>query len=103
MAANDDDNFIDGVLIGAVVGTLVGGILGVLLAPRRRTLPAMAPEAKTSPETAAEMSESTNGSLESARRGLEEKLEQLNQAIEATRTKLTNNPGGDPPPTEPLS
>jgi gas vesicle protein len=102
MAANEDDSFIDGVLIGAVVGTLVGGILGVLLAPRRRTLPATAPETKTSSETA-EMPESTNGSIESARRGLEEKLEQLNQAIEATRSKLTNNPGGDPPPTEPLS
>jgi hypothetical protein len=103
MAANEDDSFIDGVLIGAVVGTLVGGILGVLLAPRRRTLPATPPETETSPEIAVEMPESTNGSIESARRGLEEKLEQLNQAIEATRTKLTNNPGGDPPPTGPLS
>jgi hypothetical protein len=102
MAANDDDNFIDGLLIGAVVGTLVGGILGVLLAPRRRTLPAVTPETEASAQTE-EMPESTNGSIESARRGLEEKLEQLNQAIEATRTKLTNNPGGDPPPTEPQS
>lgn len=98
MAVNDDDSFIDGVLIGAVVGTLVGGILGVLLAPRRRTLP----EANI-PSEAVEMPESSNGSIDSARRGLEEKLEQLNQAIEATRTKITNNPVGDPPPAEPLS
>jgi len=97
MAASDDDNFVDGLLIGAVVGTLVGGLLGFMLAPRRR--PAVLGDS-TLGTVEGDAPAPSGRSLDDARRVLEEKIAQLNRAIDETRSRLGAAPPAEPPPPQ---
>jgi len=90
---SQQNNFLGGFILGAVVGGAVGGVLGVLTASRlprkklqsqadalaRRTLKRPAEKPPTPP---------TPQSIETARRGLEDKIAQLNDAIDDVRQKL---------------
>jgi hypothetical protein len=93
---SQQDNFSGGFILGAIVGGVVGGIFGVALAtaktaqsplpeedakvarPRRR--PLRVPTSSESPVT--------EQSMEVARQGLEDRIAQLNDAIDDVRQQL---------------
>jgi gas vesicle protein len=87
------DNFLGGFLAGTVVGGAVGGILGVLLASK---LPKQEPATEESFKLnkpsgrKRQMKPPTEQSIEAARRGLEDKIAQLNEAIDDVRQQLGN-------------
>ena len=83
------DNFLGGFLLGTLVGGTVGGVLGVVLATRR----SKAIEDKSysflnngNPENILD----TETNIELARRRLEDKIAQLNGAIDDVRHQLAN-------------
>ncbi|MFM7438973.1 MAG: hypothetical protein ACKO2V_10280 [Snowella sp.] len=83
------DNFLGGFLLGTLVGGTVGGVLGVVLATRR----SKAIEDKTDsfldngkPKNILD----TETNIELARRRLEDKIAQLNGAIDDVRHQLAN-------------
>ena len=82
------DNFAGGFLLGTIIGGTVGGILGVLLA-NRQTKASTAPYPSQSPEDALPSLDS-EANIELARRRLEEKIAQLNGAIDDVRHQLGN-------------
>jgi gas vesicle protein len=89
------DNFGSGFLAGTIVGGLVGGIVGALIASGRASetdttdaslLNPGSSEAKPSKGKKRQLKDSE--SIEFARRGLEDKIAQLNAAIDEVRTQL---------------
>ncbi|MBD2154744.1 hypothetical protein [Leptolyngbya sp. FACHB-16] len=90
---SQQDNFLGGFILGAVVGGAVGGVLGVLTASR---LPKQKLQAKTDVLARRALKRPiekgatppTPQSIEAARRGLEDKIAQLNDAIDDVRQKL---------------
>ncbi|NET31774.1 MAG: hypothetical protein F6K19_07195 [Cyanothece sp. SIO1E1] len=89
---SERDNFAGGFFTGALVGGVVGGIIGVLLTSRLSNETAEAdgfnlseekPSKKKRPLTSAD-----EQSMEIARRGLEDKIAQLNDAIDDVRQQL---------------
>jgi uncharacterized membrane protein len=92
---SQQDNFSGGFILGAIVGGVVGGIFGVALAtaktastttaaddakvarPRRRPLRVPTSESPV-----------TEQSMEVARQGLEDRIAQLNDAIDDVRLQL---------------
>lgn len=93
---SQQDNFGSGFFLGTLFGGIVGGVIGVVVATR-----VTARDRRGSDE------ESLNGSepegmlaaseeeMEIARRGLEDKIAQLNTAIDDVRQRL-NSPNGYP-------
>jgi hypothetical protein len=97
---SDQDNFGSGFILGAVVGGLVGGILGAVVASRLnqeaedsdgldRSFPG-AP--RHNRERTRSLHKASQPDIELARRSLEDKIAQLNDAIDAARQQLG---GGD--------
>ncbi|MBD2464185.1 hypothetical protein H6G89_24590 [Oscillatoria sp. FACHB-1407] len=89
------DNFVGGFLTGAVVGGVVGGILGVLIASKVANADAATseetfPKLSTKPNKGrrGQLKPPTEQSIELARRGLEDKIAQLNEAIDDVRQQL---------------
>ena len=85
------NNFAGGFLLGTLIGGTVGGILGVLLANRQNKTVRGEEEASLS------LSDVNTGNLfdteaniELARRRLEDKIAQLNVAIDDVRHQLSN-------------
>ena len=93
------DNFVGGFFLGTLVGGAIGGILGALVATRQKT--------DAEPDTATNgagnslegqpirrrILQAPNGHLddmEMARRSLEDKIAQLNDAIDDVRHQLGN-------------
>jgi len=92
------DGFTGGFFLGTIVGGVVGGILGAVVATRRR--PQETNEENTSlisPGSGAKFE--TEESIEKARRSLEDKIAQLNTAIDDVRQQL-GPVNGNPPPQE---
>lgn len=91
---NQRDGFTGGFLAGALVGSILGGIVGALVASRATdTDPADASllksgtsEAKAGKAKKLKLKDSD--SIEVARRSLEDKIAQLNAAIDEVRTQL---------------
>ena len=85
------DNFAGGFLAGALFGGVVGGIVGVLVTSRlsRETSESdslkLAQDEDASGRSLQGMSEER---MEVARRGLEDKIAQLNEAIDDVRQQL---------------
>jgi gas vesicle protein len=82
-------NFLGGFLLGTVVGGVVGGVIGTLAASRlSQAEPKLEgkPEAKTVKKRQLKASPEQN--MEVARRGLEDKIAQLNDAIDDVRQQL---------------
>lgn len=88
------DGFASGFLAGAIVGGLIGGIMGALVAGQRDTddeaeqslLKAKRLEAKTIKGKKRQLN--SEESIEVARRSLEDKIAQLNTAIDDVRQQL---------------
>lgn len=81
------EGFTSGFLLGSLVGGAVGGVIGALVASRRTggendqdPLLMQSKRGEANPEA--------SGNMESARRSLEEKISQLNMAIDDVRQQL---------------
>lgn len=87
---SQQDNFSGGFVLGAIVGGVVGGIIGSVVTAQR--LAEESEEVQTKPELQAKpkrrMRGSTEQNIELARRGLEDKIAQLNDAIDDVRQQL---------------
>lgn len=97
-------NFIGGFLLGTVVGGAVGGVIGALAAGRlaqQETLESKDSFSRLEPKPSRKRSikPPTEQSIETARRGLEDKIAQLNEAIDDVRQQLgaVNGSHGESP------
>lgn len=85
-------NFFGGFLAGTIVGGVVGGILGAVVASRISQPEAAESEGFTKvegkPAKKRQLKAPTEQSIEIARRGLEDKIAQLNDAIDDVRQQL---------------
>ncbi len=94
---SQQDNFFGGFLVGALVGGVVGGVLGTLVAPRLSKQDTLESEKKFSRldgKKGEKRPHQTEQSIEASRRGLEDKIAQLNEAIDDVRLKLGGINGG---------
>ncbi|MBD1839768.1 MULTISPECIES: hypothetical protein [unclassified Coleofasciculus] len=90
------DSFGSGFLAGTIVGGLVGGIVGALVASGRASETNDTPDAsllnpgssEAKPSKGKKRQLKDSESIEFARRGLEDKIAQLNAAIDEVRTQL---------------
>lgn len=85
---SQQDNFSGGFVLGAIVGGIVGGIIGSVVTSQR-----LAEEVEEKPELPnAKPKKRVKGSseqnIELARRSLEDKIAQLNDAIDDVRQQL---------------
>lgn len=91
---SQQDNFAGGFLLGTFVGGVVGGVLGVLVASRIKTDAAgneVFPKMEGNPvKKKRQLRQPTEQTIETARRGLEDKIAQLNDAIDDVRQQLSN-------------
>ena len=95
---SQQDNFSGGFVLGAIVGGIVGGVLGSLLTSQRLEnaseepllKKADAPETKVSKGKKRSLRGSTEQNIELARRSLEDKIAQLNDAIDDVRQQLSS-------------
>ncbi|AGY57340.1 hypothetical protein [Gloeobacter kilaueensis] len=94
--SGEQDGFLDGLVTGAVIGAVVGGVLTGLLMPRLRRDRTAEPESVPQQPVAP-------SSLEDARRVLDEKIAELNQAIEQTRDRLTSTSAQPDEPPDPAA
>jgi gas vesicle protein len=87
---SDKDNFSTGFLLGTIVGSVVGGIVGTVIANQNKD--------KTS-KNGTELGFKNNSykefdseeNMENARLSLEDKINQLNHAIDDVRVTLLKN------------
>jgi gas vesicle protein len=80
------DGFSTGFLLGSIVGGLVGGTIGVLLANRQQE--GDEPEVLRRVKARTQGKNSDGQSIESARQSLEDKIADLNGAIDEVRSSL---------------
>lgn len=93
------EGFGSGFIAGSIVGGIVGGAVGAWLSARSRS-PAVSSQEELFPSPDADSPPSeTPESLEGTRRHLEEKIAQLNLAIEEVRDRLGNVDEGTPLPS----
>lgn len=94
---SQQDNFAGGFFLGAIIGGAIGGVLGAVLATRQLADTEIEDENGTSPSLEGKpnrkkrLPRSTNGqmdNIEAARRSLEDKIAQLNDAIDDVRQQL---------------
>lgn len=96
---SQQDNFSGGFLLGVIVGSVVGGVVGSLLTARQLANGEITEEtleaAKSSEDPAARgrkrpLRPTDERTIEAARRTLEDKIAQLNDAIDDVRQQLGN-------------
>ena len=92
------DGFSTGFLLGSIVGGLVGGTIGVLLANRQQE--GDEPEVLRRVKARTQGKNSDPQSIESARQSLEEKIADLNGAIDEVRSSLSEVQLEPPPAGE---
>ncbi|MBF2019545.1 MAG: hypothetical protein IGR93_05410 [Hydrococcus sp. C42_A2020_068] len=93
------DGFTAGFFLGAIVGGAVGGVLGAVVATRRQSQePSQDERSLLSPGQGTKFE--TEESMERARRRLEDKIAQLNSAIDDVRQQLDPNNGSPSQPEE---
>jgi gas vesicle protein len=90
---SQESNFLGGFLTGAVLGGVVGGIVGVLVTARlsQNATPeeGLAKlDGKSEKSKKGRLKAPTEQSIEAARQGLEDKIAQLNDAIDDVRLQL---------------
>ena len=83
---SQQDGFGGGFILGSIVGGVIGGVLGALLTARQENKS----REKEQPfiEAGTQTKFTTEESIELARRGLEDKIAQLNLAIDDVRQQL---------------
>lgn len=96
------NGFAGGFIAGAFVGGLIGGVVGVLASNRLRSEEGGDDFSQLSNEERRRLENATaEERMEIARRGLEDKISQLNMAIEDVRVQMsTVNNGHDYSATE---
>jgi hypothetical protein len=92
---SQQDNFSGGFILGAIVGGVVGGIFGVALATAKtagpianEADPKVPRPARRRPLRVPSEASVTEQSMEVARQGLEDRIAQLNDAIDDVRQQL---------------
>ena len=81
------DGFTGGFIAGAIIGSMVGGVLGIIFTSRRdRGTSQLEDKSLLEPNIRPKIS--TEESIEDARRSLEDKIAQLNLAIDDVRQQL---------------
>ncbi|NJL87772.1 MAG: hypothetical protein HC886_20150 [Leptolyngbyaceae cyanobacterium SM1_1_3] len=86
---SQQDNFAAGFVTGAFLGGIVGGVLGAIVSSRLQReaedelILSSVPDPATEPSTRL-----TEARMELARQGLEDKIAQLNEAIDDVRQQL---------------
>lgn len=103
---NQRDGFASGFLAGSVVGGVVGGVIGAILASGLKNEAAddvlepqknsNLPEVKNNKGKRHQLRASTEQSIETARRSLEDKISQLNETIDEVRLTLGKVNGNIP-------
>ncbi len=93
------DGFAGGFLLGTIVGGVIGGVVGTLLAARQTGEPeepnGLPPESLAAPRKKKRLFQAATGTdMETARRSLEDKIAQLNDAIDDVREQLGGVNGG---------
>ena len=83
---SQQDGFGSGFVIGSIVGGVIGGVLGTLLASRQENRSLT--EEQSLIEAGAQPPFTTDDSIEVARHSLEDKIAQLNLAIDDVRQQL---------------
>ncbi len=90
--SQQDDNFLGGFILGTIVGGVVGGIAGVLVSSRLSQSEELDADGlrKLDPKVSKKrnLKAPTEQTIEVARRGLEDKIAQLNDAIDDVRQQL---------------
>jgi hypothetical protein len=94
-AMSQQGNFFGGFLLGAVMGGAVGGVIGVLAASRLSQAETSDAKAEAKPAKKRQMKAAPEQNMEVARRGLEDKIAQLNDAIDDVRQQLGTVNGGE--------
>ena len=79
------NGFSNGFILGSIVGGVIGGLLGTLLANKSEKQSSVD---NNSIEAGTEVRFNTEESIEMARHGLEDKIAQLNLAIDDVRQQL---------------
>ncbi len=98
-------NFVGGFLLGAIVGGAVGGVVGVLVTSRLSQAEPSDAIAKLDSkrldgkDKKRQIKATTEQGMEVARRGLEDKIAQLNEAIDDVQQQLGTVNGN---PKEPI-
>jgi len=90
---SQQDNFSGGFVLGAIVGGIVGGVIGAVVTSQRLAEESEKPSTKPELQNAKpkrRMRGSAEQDIEIARRGLEDKIAQLNDAIDDVRQQLGN-------------
>lgn len=87
---SQQDNFVGGFIAGALFGGLVGGVIGALAANRLKAIEdePESPALKRDNGSRDRFGEATEESMEIARRRLEDKIAQLNEAIDDVRQQM---------------
>jgi Na+/glutamate symporter len=85
---SDKDNFTSGLITGAILGGIVGGILGTVITAKRQTKNKNGSDLFLDDEN---FNLDTEEKIESARRTLENKIAQLNLAIDDVTEQLGVN------------
>ncbi|WP_338430351.1 hypothetical protein [Synechococcus elongatus] len=76
------NRFAGGFLLGAVFGGILGGILGITLSQRQA--------ADSDQNLSGDSDDGTEGPMDNTRRGLEDKIAQLSEAIDDVQQQLRN-------------
>ncbi len=83
---SQQNNFGSGFILGSVIGGVVGGLIGTVLATRNERQ--ISTQENSRLENGSEISFGSEESIELARHGLEDKIAQLNLAIDDVRQQL---------------
>lgn len=84
------NNFAGGFITGVLLGGILGGVVGVLASNRLRKAPPQDFSQLSEEERRRLENATTEERMEIARRGLEDKIAQLNTAIEDVRVQMGN-------------
>lgn len=99
---SQSDGFLGGFLLGTLVGGITGGVLGVVVASKlaNRETAEQSFRPREDKGRKQKFSPTTEQGIESARRGLEDKIAQLNDAIDDVRQQLSSVNGSADPSSE---
>lgn len=87
---SDKDNFGTGFLLGTVIGGVVGGVIGTIIANQTKDKTRKI-EGESNFKINSHSSFDNNEEIENARLSLEDKINQLNHAIDDVRVTLMKN------------
>ena len=96
-----ENKFGSGFLIGSILGGVVGGVLGTLLATRDTDTNNKVSSDRSLAEGTPPLEFASEAEMEIARHNLEDKIAQLNSAIDEVRHQLSSVNGATIQPEQP--